>query len=195
VTLHVKPITIADARHFVQRHHSHLDAPVGALFAVAITEEERVVCVAVVSRPIGRRLQNGWTCEVTRCASDGTAPHAASMAYGAARRGAVALGWRRVVTSTILGESGTCLRAAGFVPVAVGPESGSRGWNSRAGREGSHVQPGRKVRWESGPDALPMDPEVDRLVRESVGKIDIPGRRERMPLFEARGDAQLRGRT
>lgn len=96
------------------------------------------------------------------------------MAYGACVRAAVALGYRRVLSSTILGEAGTCLRAAGFRPVAL--SGTAEGWHSRPGR--TVVQNGRKVRWEAGPDALPTDPKVDAVVRAAVGTIDIPGRGE-----------------
>lgn len=178
----ISPTTMQEARTYVERNHSHLHAPVGGLFAVSVKRAEEIVCVAIVGRPIARMLQNGTTCEVVRLCSDGT-PHAASMALGACVRAAVALGWRRIVSSTLLGEPGACYRAAGWRPVALGNASGSAGWDSRPGREGSHVQPGRKVRWEAGPDALPLDPIVDAAVRAAVGTVDIPARREVLPLL------------
>lgn len=180
--LRLAPVTLHDARIFVAKKHSHLAAPVGGLFAVAVDGDSGTCCVAIVGRPVARLMQGQGACEVTRLCSDGT-PHAASMALAAIARAAVALGWRRIVSSTLLGEAGTCYRAAGWRPVALGSASGSAGWDSREGREGSHVQPGRKVRWETGPDALPLDPEVDRLVRESVGLIEFAERRETLPLL------------
>jgi len=182
VSLKSAPITLQDARIFVAKKHSHLAARVGGLFAVAVQGDAGVCCVAIVGRPVARMMQEQGACEVTRLCSDGT-PHAASKALGAAARAAAALGWRRIVSSTLLGEPGTCYRAAGWHPVALGSASGSAGWDSREGRAGSHVQPGRKVRWETGPDALPLDPEVDRLVRESVGLVEFAERRETLPLL------------
>lgn len=175
-------MTMQDARAYVERHHSHLHAPVSGLFALSVRDGERIVCVAIVGRPVARMLQNGTTCEVIRLCSDGSAPHAASMALGACVRAAVALGWRRIVSSTILGEPGTCYRAAGWRPVAL---SGGGEWSRPSrGRERA-VQPGAKVRWEAGPDALPADPEVDAAVRAAVGQIAIPDRPETLPLLAA----------
>lgn len=177
------PIGIAAARAYVQRHHSHLNAPIGGLFAVSVRKGEEMVCVAIVGRPVARLMQNGTTCEVIRLCSDGSAPHAASMALGACVRAAVALGWRRIVSNTLLGEPGTCYRAAGWRPTSI--SAGGDGWHSRPGR--TILQAGRKVRWEAGPDALPADPEVDAAVRAAVGQIEIPDRPETLPLLAVLG--------
>src|SRR5215468_10390775 len=67
----------------------------------------------ITGRPVARALQDGWTCEVLRVATDG-APNACSLLYGAACRAARALGYRRVVTYTLATEPGSSLRAAGF---------------------------------------------------------------------------------
>lgn len=121
--------------------------------------------------------------EVHRVASDGTAPHAASMAIGAIGRAAVALGWRRIVSYTLLGEAGTSYRAAGWWPVDVG-DGGE--WARESREREAMAQPGAKVRWESGPDAKPRSAEADVAVRAAVGKVAIPARPERDPLFAVR---------
>ncbi len=183
MSLRVVPCTIGAARAFVEREHSHLRRPVSGLCAVGVATDGRLVCVAILSRPISRVLQTQGCAEVTRCASDGT-PHAASMAYGAISRAGLALGWHRLVSSTLLGEAGTCLRAAGWRPVAVrGPRS-PREWSCGSRDREDAAQPGAKVRWEFGPAALPLAPLVDALVRASVGKVAIPPRKATvMPLF------------
>ena len=97
--LRVVPVTVTDARIYVQRWHSHLDACIGALFASAVEHRERgLVCVALMGRPIvpsfdGARTVHGQRtiAELTRVASDGSAPHAASMAGAAVSRAALAL--------------------------------------------------------------------------------------------------------
>lgn len=194
--LRVVPCTIGEARSFVEREHSHLAAPVSGLCAVGIEVASGVssrgtpwalACVAILSRPVSRELQAQGCAEVTRCASSGMAPHAASMAYGAITRAALALGWRRLVSSTLLGEAGTCLRAAGWRPVAVrGPRSVAE-WSCSSRDRGDAAQPGAKVRWETGPAALPRSEEVEQLVKASVGLVKLPGRAEAMPLFKAHG--------
>jgi len=184
------PTNIGEARKFVEKHHSHLHAPVSGLCAVGVGDGAALCCVAILSRPVSRMLQSQGCAEVIRVASDGT-EHAASKALGAIARAALALGYRRLVSSTLLGEAGTSYRAAGWWPVAIG-EPTTRGWDSHPrATAGSHVQPGQKVRWEFGPDALPRDAEVDRVVREHAGKVQLRPRPDGMPLFAMIGeDAQ-----
>lgn len=119
------PVTIADARAFVARVHRHHRPPAGGLFAVAVARGESIAGVAIVGRPVARHRNDGWTCEVTRCCTDGT-PNACSMLYGAAWRAARALGWRRLITYTLSSEPGTSLRAAGWRVIG---ETEGRSWN------------------------------------------------------------------
>lgn len=117
--LKVVPITITDAKRHIERHHSHHHAPVGGLLACAVAEGERVCCVAMLSRPVARRLDAIPTvAEVTRVASDGT-KHAASKCIAAVTRAALALGYTRLVSYTILGESGASYFAAGWTITAL----------------------------------------------------------------------------
>jgi hypothetical protein len=60
---------------------------------------------------------DGLTLEVTRAATDGTA-NVNSMLYGASWRAAKALGYRRLITYTRAGETGSSLRAAGWRVIA-----------------------------------------------------------------------------
>lgn len=108
--LFLHPITIQDAKEFVRRHHRHHKPPVSGLFAVGVAEDgaEYPNGVAIIGRPIARRLQDGYTAEVTRLCTDGT-PNACSMLYGAAWRACRALGYRRLVTYTLPEEGGSSL--------------------------------------------------------------------------------------
>lgn len=117
-TLHLVPVSFADACAFVTEHHRHHEAPVGMKFCVGVATEDRVLRgVAIVGRPIARHLDDGHTLDVIRTATDGT-PNANSCLYGAAWRAAKALGYSRLVTYTQAGESGASLRAAGWRVVA-----------------------------------------------------------------------------
>jgi len=179
VTLRVVPITITAARAHVERHHSHHHAPVGGLLACAVADGDRLCCVAILSRPVARMLDaQGDVAEVTRVASDGTR-HAASMCLAAITRAALALGWRRVVSYTILGEAGTSYRAAGWR--VTGCSEGGDGWQSR--KRAPAVQPAVKVRWETGPDALPLDAEANARCVAAVGIVDVRARPEVLPLL------------
>lgn len=180
--LAVVPVSLSAARAHVERIHSHHHAPVGGLFAVGIADSGRLCCVAIVGRPVARMLDDGSTAEVTRVASDGT-PHAASMCVGAAARAALALGYRRVVSYTLLGEPGTSYRAAGWRVTGL---SGGGEWSREGRTRDAAGQPGAKVRWETGPDAAPLDEAADAAVRAAVGVVEVPARRETLPLLTGR---------
>ncbi len=111
--LDLRPITLRDAARFVNTNHRHLSAPRGWRFGVGLWKDNALVGVAVAGRPIARKNDDGFTLEVTRNCTDGTR-NACSRLYGAIRRAARALGYRRLITYTRLGESGASLRAAGF---------------------------------------------------------------------------------
>lgn len=143
--LAVVPCTISDAREYVRQHHRHHHPPVGGLFAVAVADESGAVRgVAIVGRPVARMLQDGWTAEVTRVATDGTA-NACSMLYGACWRAARALGWRKLVTYTLPEEGGASLRAANWTVIG---KAGGGSWNcaSRPRVDKHPLQ--TKIRWE-----------------------------------------------
>ena len=88
--------------------------------------------------------QDGYTCEVTRLATDGS-KNACSMLYRAAWRAARAMGYRRLVTRILSSEPGTSLKASGFT--RKGP-SGGGSWN-RPSRPRIDTHPTeQKVLWE-----------------------------------------------
>lgn len=176
------PVFVKTAMRWVREHHSHLPKVRGGAFAVGVAENERLVCVALAGRP-PRMLQRVPTVlEVTRVASDGTAPHAASKALGAIVRAALALGYRRLVSYTLLGEAGTSYRAAGWWPVAL---SHGGEWDRPSRPRKPSVAPGEKVRWEAGPDREPFSAEVDEVLRAHVGLVAFRPRceDEAGPLF------------
>jgi len=127
MTLALQPITLKAARLFVQLHHRHHPPPQGGLFAIACADEEKVCGVAIVGRPVARRLQDGWTAEVTRLATDST-PHVASKLYAACWRAARAMGYRRLISYVLKREAGTSLAAAGWRPLYE-VKGREKGWN------------------------------------------------------------------
>lgn len=113
--LRLRPITIRSAKAFVGKHHRHNRPPSGAIFAVSVVDEDdKVRGVAMVGRPVARKLQDGQTCEIIRCCTDG-ARNACTMLYGACLRIAKTMGYRRIFTYTLASEPGTSLKLAGFV--------------------------------------------------------------------------------
>lgn len=113
MSLRIVPASIRDAKRFVGRHHRHNRPPQGGLFAVGVQCDEELVGVGIAGRPVARKLDDGLTAEIVRVATDGRR-NACSMIYGALRRAADALGYRRLVTYTLSSEPGSSLGAAGF---------------------------------------------------------------------------------
>jgi hypothetical protein len=143
--LHLAPITLRQANACVERWHRHRRCVRGGIVALAAVCEATVVGVAILGRPVARRLQDGHTVEVTRVATDGT-PNACSFLYGAARRAAAVLGYSRVVTYTRRDESGSSLRAAGFERVAT---VRGRSWSCPSRPRVDYEPWQGKFRWES----------------------------------------------
>jgi hypothetical protein len=199
------PLTIGEARAFVEAKHAHHHAPKSALFAVGVsacphvrcpTRDGKVDCpdigltlrcAALVGRPVARKLdQLGHVAELTRCASDRT-PHVASKCIAAATRMAIAGGYTRLISYTLVGESGASYLAAGWH--VTGLTNNEHGWQTRPGRDREARQGGAKVRWEYGPDALPCDSdeavEAAIVCALSVGLVNIPERTESLPLLRS----------
>lgn len=142
--LEAVPLNQSEAKAFVSRVHRHHEPPLGSVFQLGAARDGEIVGVVIVGRPVARRLDDGWTLEVTRMATDGTR-NACSFLYGHAWRAAQALGYRRIVTYTLPAEGGASLRASGWECVAETP---GRSWSvpSRP-REDKHPL-GAKHRWE-----------------------------------------------
>lgn len=141
--LTVRPITRNAALPWIAEHHRHLRRAVaGWLFGIEILRDGERVGVAVAGRP-ARLFQDGLTIEITRVCTDGER-NACSLAYGALRRAAVALGYRRVVTYTRLDELGTGCKAAGFTD--DGPAGGGEADRPSRRRQPSE-DPSPKRRW------------------------------------------------
>jgi hypothetical protein len=113
--LELRPITQKEAFAFVKEHHRHHDVPVGDLWRHACHDMHGcIVGVAVVGRPVARKLDDGLTCELTRLATLGDF-NACSLLYGASARQAIdTQGFRRILTYILESEDGASLRAAGW---------------------------------------------------------------------------------
>lgn len=142
--LEVVPVTIGQAKAFVDQHHRHMTAPRSGLFATGLASGPDLVGVVIVGRPVARELDDGWTAEVVRlCVLPGYR-NGCSKLYAAAWRAARALGYRSLITYTLRSEPGTSLRAAGWHEVAAVKDR-RRGTY----RPGGHADQ-EKRRWEKG---------------------------------------------
>lgn len=144
-SLVIVPVTLDEANEFVRQHHRHHKPVPGAKFCLAVAIEGQIVGVAIVGRPIARMLDDGWTLEVNRTCTDGT-KNANSALYGACRRAAWALGYKKLITYTLPSESGTSLVAAGWKCIG---QTGGGPW-SRSSRPRVDLHPlQEKLRWEA----------------------------------------------
>ena len=143
--LELQPITYKEACKFIDAHHRHHLPPQGWKFGIAVNDGDKVVGVITIGRPVARMLDNGWTLEVTRCCTDGTR-NAPSKLYGAAKRAAFALGYKRIITYTLQTEPGTSLLASNWKCLG---EAGGGTWN-RDARPRVDVHPiEQKTLWEA----------------------------------------------
>jgi len=141
----MRPITLREACAFVEAHHRHHPPPRGHKFSLAIEEDGHVVGVAIVGRPVARALDDNATIEVLRvCCLPGT-KNGCSMLYGAARRIAKEMGYRRILTYTLASEPGTSLKASGWKHTADVP---GRSWDRRNRPRRDHHPATDKRRWE-----------------------------------------------
>lgn len=124
--LEIRPITLKQANAYVKEFHRHNQPTNGHKYSIACYEGERLVGVAIAGQPVARRLDDGMTIEIRRVCTDGTY-NACSMLYGACARAAKALGYKRVVTYTLQSESGTSLKASGFINDG---EAGGTNWDT-----------------------------------------------------------------
>lgn len=116
--LRVVPCFLDEANDFVERLHRHMGRMPHHVFSVAVAAGDEVVGVAIVDRPSARHYADGFTLEVRRTCTNGHR-NANSMLYRAAIRAAWALGYTRLITYTLEGESGASLRGAGMREVAT----------------------------------------------------------------------------
>ena len=142
----IVPVELQDANLFVHRHHRHHGPVVGHKFSLGILDADGIYRgVAIVGRPVARMLDDGYTLEVTRVATDGVKDGCSAL-YGACRRAAFALGYRKLVTYILESERGTSLKAAGWRCLG---EAGGGSW-SRESRERIDRHPlQKKIRFET----------------------------------------------
>jgi len=121
---------------------------------VACYDGERLCGVAIAGQPVARKLDDGLTVEIRRVCTDGT-KNACSILYGACARVARDMGYKRVITYTLVSENGASLKASGFMNCG---EAGGVSWNMPSrpreivqvtlfGEERKYPDE-KKIRWE-----------------------------------------------
>jgi hypothetical protein len=145
MTIKVVPASRADVAAFITQIHRNHKPPCGDIFRLACVDETgKVRGVASIGRPVARMLDDGWTLEVSRVATDGVT-NGCSLLYGASRKIAWAMGYRRMFTYTLPEEGGASLRASGWIE--DGAAGGGEGWLKHPRNSGKVERSDIKIRW------------------------------------------------
>lgn len=141
--LSIIPISLKQANTFIADKHRHNGPTVGHKFSIGLVDNDNhLIGVAICGRPVSRYLDDGLTLEINRLCTTGTA-NACSMLYGACRRAAKAMGYKKIITYTLQSEPGTSLKASGFICEG---KAGGLNWNGT--RKRAQAYPAEyKNRW------------------------------------------------
>lgn len=107
------PIKLRDANAFIEKHHRSHKRVKFHLFSIGATKNGELVGACIVFRPAALKLDDGFTAEVSRLATDGT-QNACSFLLSRARKAAFAMGFQKIQTYTRPEEGGASLRASGW---------------------------------------------------------------------------------
>jgi hypothetical protein len=145
----IRPIAFKNAKIFVDEHHRHNVSPQGHKFSIGLFEGESLIGVIIVGRPIARHNDDGLTAEVTRCCVLEGCKNANSMLYGSAWRTAKGMGYKKIITYTLISESGISLKAAGWEQVGI-VKGMEKGWDrpSRARVKAERYPTEDKIKWQ-----------------------------------------------
>lgn len=166
--LGLQPLTLRAARTYVNEIHRHHKAPQGGLFAIGAALDGVLVGCVIVGKPVARMNDDGATAEVTRLASDGS-KNVCSLLYAAAWRTARGMGYRRLITYTLVTEPGTSLRAAGWKLIG---QAGGGKW-SRPSRPRLDDHPTElKLRWEADFWPLQLPPRLSTVAAAGSSTTD-----------------------
>lgn len=111
--LSIVPITLIEAKRFIEQFHRHHCPPVGHRWSIGVANMKGLCGVAVCGRPVARRLPADSLLEINRLATDGT-QNACSKLYGTCAAIAKLMGFRDIETAILESESGISLKAAGY---------------------------------------------------------------------------------
>lgn len=162
------PVSNEAAKAYVETFHRHHGSSVQARFCLAAVDDARKVRgVIMVGRPVARLLDDGWALEVNRLATDGC-ENACSALYGAARRVAKEMGYRKLITYIREDEPGTSLKASGWRFEEV---IRARSWNMPGRPRTDKTEVVRRGRWSVALNTGDFDiewPELPAVLQEAL---------------------------
>ena len=131
MSLKIKPISLKDANAYVEENHRHHRKTQGHKFSIAVYDaDDTLHGVAIVGRPLSRYLDNGETLEVLRLCTDGT-HNACSKLYSTSAKICKEMGYKKIITYILNEETGTSLKASGWILEADNVGGGSWDCQSR----------------------------------------------------------------
>ena len=147
--MNVRPCTLKQANEYVKLFHRHSKRVVGCKFSICAYKNNKLVGVAIVGRPVARKLDDGYTGEIVRTCTEGV-KNVNSFLYGACARIWKEMGGTKILTYTLETESGISLKAAGYKhKETTRAFSEGTGWTTRKNREWQpKVHSLQKYRWE-----------------------------------------------
>jgi hypothetical protein len=144
MTLHIEPLTLAQANELVSKWHRHHKKSTGHRFSIGVFDEEgNPHGAAIVGRPVGGSsdgVDQLLIAEVSRLVTDGTY-NACSILYAACARAAKAMGYKWIQTFILSSEPGTSLKASGWEFVRL---SHPVGWSNGSRPRNEVVDEGRR---------------------------------------------------
>ncbi len=103
--MELQPIKYKEACDYIKKHNSQYVPSQGWTFGIAVNDGEKIVGVIAVGKPAAQYKNDGLTLEVTHCCTDGT-KGVNSMLYASALRATTAMGYKQLITYTIISKSG-----------------------------------------------------------------------------------------
>lgn len=111
----VVPLTLKQANDFVDTYHTHNKKVVGCKFCIGVKKLNTLEAVAIVGRPVARRLDDGLTVEILRlCTKQKGIKNLCSLLYSRSWRLWKLMGGKRILTYTLEEENGASLKASGY---------------------------------------------------------------------------------
>lgn len=148
--MEVIPITLKKANEFVTVYHTHNKKVVGCKFCIGVNVNNVLEAVAIVGRPVARKLDDSFTVEILRlCTKQKGIKNLCSLLYSRSWKIWKLMGGKRIITYTLESENGASLKASGFVITGeVKSFKKNTGWTSRTNRKWQQIQEQKRIRWE-----------------------------------------------
>jgi hypothetical protein len=171
MSLRVIPLELSEANAFVSKYHRHHKPTVGHRFSIGSVDENGVLhSAAIIGRPVARNAGSPReVLEVTRLVSDGT-KNACSILYAAAARIGKEAGFCKIQTYILEEESGTTLRASGWLFEGV---AGGGQWKHTDGKPRRTDQPiGKKGRWSKTLNK-PIEVKMEHIYPDELMTLEL----------------------